>query len=304
VGTGIDLTDFINALYTGMYGSGFQELYLFNGQGAITGAQDSSLMEAKVTLAHHWEEDGKTVEVAAKQLSGGEVRTMTLGGAEYAVGALPQLNWYIAARERLEAAMILQSPMAIFFMAILLTVLFLFVVINFYIFRLTSPLNKSVLILGEIAAAWDFTRRLDARDHDETGRLAEIFNITFEKIQSLVIETIDTHVRTVAEQETGIRNAMEEQESGNRQILEAINRLRELSAVVHREAEGIAREGQDAILESKSLEQITAQIESGMSEVSNGTEMINSVVNRISEISGGNKNSIDTLNGEVLKFKV
>jgi methyl-accepting chemotaxis protein len=520
VGTGIDLTDFINALFGGAGADGGTELFLFNGQGEITGALDSALMEAKQTIARQWEQNGQAVEAAAKALGPEEVRTFTLDNTEYAVGRLPQLNWYMAVAMPLNSRMILQNLIAVLFFAMFLTIFLLFIIINAFIFRLVKPLNKSVLVLSEIAETWDLTRRLDSPGNDEIGRLSNIFNLTFEKIQGLVsvirdktqslsgtgaelanqmeaaagsmsritsaiqsmtglsgnqaaevnrvgasmtnimkhigklnghiaqqsesvaqsssaieqmlanihsvaetlvrnsrnvqtlaesseisrrdlqnvstefqeivrqsegllainavmeniasqtnllsmnaaieaahageagkgfavvaqeirklaedsghqsqttaemlkkiktsidtvtqstknvldrFEDIDLKVRTVADQEAGIRCAMEEQETGSRQILDAVTRLRDISGTVRIEAEEIAQEGQEAIHESASLEQITAKIESGMAEMSSGAEQVNITVGRINEISGDNKKSIDTLSGEVSKFKV
>ncbi|MDR2552657.1 MAG: methyl-accepting chemotaxis protein [Treponema sp.] len=522
VGTGIDLTDFITALFgAGDGGEGeTAELLLFNGQGEITGARDSALMEAKETVSGRWGKSGAAVEAAAQELGPEEERTFSLGGFEYALGRLPQLNWYIAAALPLSSGMILRSPVAGLFFVMLLAILVIFIIINAFIFRLVKPLNKSVAILSGIAETWDLTRRLDHPGNDEIGSLAHIFNQTFEKIQSLVtvirdktqtlsktgsefagqmdsaagsmnritaairtmtdlagtqagevnkvssamaniiahieklndhisqqsesvsqsssaieemlasihsvaetlvrnsknVETlsessqvsrkdlqavssefqeiarqseglleinsvmesiasqtnllsmnaaieaahagetgkgfavvageirklaenssrqsqttaemlkkikasidkvtastrnvldrfgdIDVQVRTVANQESEIRGAMEEQEIGSRQILDAVIRLREISGTVSREAEDIAREGQEAIRESGSLERITVEIENGMSEMALGTEQVNAAVSRVNEISSGNKNSIDTLEGEVLKFKV
>ena len=519
VGTGIDLTDFINALF-GASGTDSAELYLFNGQGEITGARDSSLMETKETIARLWGENGGKVEAAAKELGPDEVKAFSIDSAEYAVGRLPQLNWYMAVSLTLNSGMIFGSLITGLFAVMLFAILLIFIIINAFIFNLVRPLNKSVVVLAGVAETWDLTRRLDSRSNDEIGRLSEIFNLTFGKIQGLVtvirdkvqslsktgaelaeqmdatagsinritsgirsmteltgnqagevnrvgssmvsimthikklnghiaeqsesvaqssaaieemiasihsvaetlvknsknvealaesseisrkdlqtvaaefqeiarqseglleinsvmeniasqtnllsmnaaieaahagetgkgfavvageirklaenssrqsqttaemlkkikvsidtvtqstqsvldrFEGIDIKVRTVADQEAGIRGAMEEQETGSRQILEAVTRLREISGTVSREAEDIASEGQEAIRESGSLERITVEIENGMSEMSLGAEQINTAVGRINEISGGNKNSIDILSGEVLKFKV
>jgi methyl-accepting chemotaxis protein len=520
-GTGIDLTDFINALFGGEdIGDPSVELYLFNGQGEITGARDSALMEGKETIARRWGEDGAEVEAAAKALRPGEVRTFYQGTAEYAVARLPQLNWYIAATRPIHLGLIFQSPLALLFILILLVILTLFAIINAFIFRLVKPLNRNIATLAEIAETWNLTKRIEAAGNDEIGSLAEILNLTFEKIRSLVtvirdkvqdlsatgtelaeqmdgtagsvtqiaatirhmkeqtgnqagevnrvngsmtsimehienlngniarqsesvsqsssaieemlanihsvtetlvknsenvrvlaesseisrkdlqtitaefqeiarqseglleinsvmeniasqtnllsmnaaieaahageagkgfavvageirklaedssrqsqttaetlkkikasidrvtqstgrvldrFEAIDGNVRTVADQEEGIRAAMEEQETGSRQILEAVNQLKGLSGTVRTEAGGIVREGQEAIRESGNLKRITAEIERGMNEMASGAEQINIAVTRINDISGGNKESINILSGEVLKFKV
>jgi methyl-accepting chemotaxis protein len=117
-------------------------------------------------------------------------------------------------------------------------------------------------------------------------------------------EDIDGKVKTISEQETEIRGAMEEQETGSKQILEAITQLKDLTGTVLADAGAIVVEGNAVIDESKNLKGITAGIERGMHEMAAGAEHIKGAVNRVNEISNENKNSTDILIGEVLKFKV
>jgi methyl-accepting chemotaxis protein len=81
---------------------------------------------------------------------------------------------------------------------------------------------------------------------------------------------IDSSVRTVAEQEDNIRNAMEEQGAGSKQILESA----------------------------------TQEIISGMNEMASGAEQINLAINHVNEISAKNRQAIDVLIKEVSQFKV
>jgi methyl-accepting chemotaxis protein len=117
-------------------------------------------------------------------------------------------------------------------------------------------------------------------------------------------EDIDGKVKTISEQETEIRGAMEEQETGSKQILEAITQLKDLTGTVLTDAGAIVVEGNAVIDESKNLKGITAGIERGMHEMAAGAEHIKGAVNRVNEISNENKNSTDILIGEVGKFKV
>ncbi|MCL2230625.1 MAG: methyl-accepting chemotaxis protein, partial [Treponema sp.] len=55
-------------------------------------------------------------------------------------------------------------------------------------------------------------------------------------------ETIDSHIKTVADQEENIRNAMEEQSQGSKQILEAIGNLNEITRDV-KQGSGEMRNG-------------------------------------------------------------
>jgi methyl-accepting chemotaxis protein len=117
-------------------------------------------------------------------------------------------------------------------------------------------------------------------------------------------EAIDTEVRTVSDQEENIRNAMEEQGEGSKQILEAIGQLNEVTQMVKGSSQEMLEGSKQVIHESKNLEMVTQEITNGMNEMSTGADQINIAVNRVNTISGKNKENIDVLVREMTKFKV
>jgi methyl-accepting chemotaxis protein len=117
-------------------------------------------------------------------------------------------------------------------------------------------------------------------------------------------EAIDNEVRTVSEQEENIRNAMEEQSVGSKQILEAIGQLNEATQLVKESSEEMLEGSKQVIHESKNLEMATQEISVGMNEMATGAEQINVAVTRVDGISGENKESINVLVREVSKFKI
>jgi methyl-accepting chemotaxis protein len=117
-------------------------------------------------------------------------------------------------------------------------------------------------------------------------------------------EAIDSGVRIVSDQEENIRNAMEEQGAGSKQILEAIGQLNELTQMVKSGSQEMLEGSKQVIQESKNLELATQEITNGMNEMSTGADQINVAVTRVNAISGENKESIDVLVREVSKFKV
>jgi methyl-accepting chemotaxis protein len=117
-------------------------------------------------------------------------------------------------------------------------------------------------------------------------------------------EAIDGGVRTVSDQEENIRNAMEEQNAGSQQILEAIGQLNEVTRMVKDGSVQMLEGSRQIIQESKNLELATGEISNGMNEMATGADQINVAVTRVNTISGENKESIDILVGEVSKFKV
>jgi methyl-accepting chemotaxis protein len=117
-------------------------------------------------------------------------------------------------------------------------------------------------------------------------------------------EAIDGGVRTVSEQEENIRYAMEEQNAGSKQILEAIGQLNEVTHMVKHGSEEMLAGSRQVIEGSRNLELVTQEISNGMNEMSTGAEQINVAINRVNTISEDNKTNIDVLVKEVSKFKV
>jgi methyl-accepting chemotaxis protein len=117
-------------------------------------------------------------------------------------------------------------------------------------------------------------------------------------------ETIDREVRMVSEQEQGLRAAMEEQQKGNKNILDAITQLHTVTEQVKRKSIDITDESKEVIKKGSRLEQITGEITHKMDEMMVGADHITIVVNRVNQISEENKSSIDSLTGEIAQFKV
>jgi methyl-accepting chemotaxis protein len=117
-------------------------------------------------------------------------------------------------------------------------------------------------------------------------------------------EAISEGVQTVTIQEENIRNAMEEQNTGSKQILEAMNLLNEVTRMVKGGSMEMLEGSKEVIQESKNLDHVTQEISGSMNEMATGVDQVNIAVNRVNEISGTNKRNIETLVAEVSKFKV
>ena len=117
-------------------------------------------------------------------------------------------------------------------------------------------------------------------------------------------EAIGSGVKTVADQETNLRNAMEEQDEGSRQILVAVSRLNEISGQVKNESVEMYDGSKEVIQESRNLEIVTQEITGSMNEMAIGAEQINETVTRVNEISEKNKENINLLVKEISRFKI
>jgi methyl-accepting chemotaxis protein len=115
---------------------------------------------------------------------------------------------------------------------------------------------------------------------------------------------IDGGVKIVSDQEENIRNAMEEQGQGSKQILDAVGRMNEITGGVKKSSEEMNAGSREVIATSRTLESITQEITNSMNEMVAGAEQINAAVGQVNEISGRNKSDIEELLQEVDKFKI
>jgi methyl-accepting chemotaxis protein len=117
-------------------------------------------------------------------------------------------------------------------------------------------------------------------------------------------EDIDSNVNIVASQEETIRNAMEEQGTGSRQLLQGASNLNGLTLQVTTSSGEMLSGAKEVIQESGNLEKVTQEITCGMNEMAAGAQQINIAVNQVNEISSKNRESIAALIREVSRFKV
>jgi methyl-accepting chemotaxis protein len=163
------------------------------------------------------------------------------------------------------------------------------------------------------AVVADEIRKL-AEDSSEQSRIIggvlkkikdSIFKITLSTNNVFTIfEAINSSVRIVADQQENIRSAMEEQDQGSKQILEAISYVNESTRQVRDGSMEMLAGSREVIQESKNLEKATEEITGGMNEMACGADQINVAVNRVNELSGKNREKIQLLMEEVSRFKV
>jgi len=117
-------------------------------------------------------------------------------------------------------------------------------------------------------------------------------------------ETIDQKVKTVAEQEGNILNAMQEQSQGSKQILQASTQVNDITQQVKTGAVEMREGSREVIQEAKNLEKLTQEITDGMNEMAVGAEQVNRAVNTVNDLSGRTKENISVLAQSVSRFKV
>jgi methyl-accepting chemotaxis protein len=135
-----------------------------------------------------------------------------------------------------------------------------------------------------------------------TGAMSKISNSTGIVLQKF--EAIESGVKTVSAQEEYIRNAMEEQNAGSKQVFDAITQLNSINQIVKGGAIEMLTGSHEVIKESKNLDTVTHQLADMVSEMAVGAEQINSAISHVNTISGENKESIGSLVQEVERFKI
>ncbi|MDR2444831.1 MAG: bacteriohemerythrin [Spirochaetaceae bacterium] len=117
-------------------------------------------------------------------------------------------------------------------------------------------------------------------------------------------ESIDDGIKTVAQQEESIRDAMEEQGEGSRLILDEISRLKKITTMVKKGTSEMLEKSKSVIKESRNLEGLSAEIKFSMDEMAINAANIISSVRDMNAAGGKNKENINALVEEVSRFKV
>lgn len=137
-------------------------------------------------------------------------------------------------------------------------------------------------------------------------KISESMNVIIHFSEEVVsrFAVIETEVKTVAEQEEGMRRAMEEQSEGSKQVLEAITILNEITQKVRASSMEMLTGSNQVSEEAKNMNSITQEITSGMNEMASGADSVTIAINTVNDLSIENKSCIDALLNEVDKFKV
>ncbi|MDR0302185.1 MAG: methyl-accepting chemotaxis protein [Treponema sp.] len=185
LGTGIDITAFVDSIYRAYSGSA--ALYFFNDLDEITGAKDAKLVAGKTPVDKALGEMGVEILAKSKTLKDEEILSFNAADGVAVVAKVPALGWYITTVLPLTLADALNSSMTILFTVMMAVIAALFIIFYLFITGILKPVNYMVKMLDKIATDWDLTKRLQFKKKDEVGTLGEFFNLTFDKIKSLII---------------------------------------------------------------------------------------------------------------------
>jgi len=101
-----------------------------------------------------------------------------------------------------------------------------------------------------------------------------------------------------------LTEAMREQESGSKEVLNAIKNINTVTTEVRAGSAEMLKGGEGVAQEIRKLDELTRVITERMNEMASGATHINNAVQEVNEITQKNKRSIEALASEVSKFKV
>jgi CheY-like chemotaxis protein len=163
------------------------------------------------------------------------------------------------------------------------------------------------------AVVADEIRKLSESSGQQSKTTAEILKKIKASIDSITKSSddvlsrfgaIDTGVKTVSDHEQNILTAMEEQETGEKQILESIGRLRDITDSVKKGSDHMAESGETLVKETEGFIKTSREAVKGMGEVLKGVNQINISVSHVNEISMENSRNFESLKQETEKFNV
>lgn len=111
-------------------------------------------------------------------------------------------------------------------------------------------------------------------------------------------------VSTVSDQESAIKDAMDEQSVGGTQVLEALSQINDITVEVRDSSTQMLLGSREIVKEMQRVSQVTMEINSSMDEMSIGTGEINVAVSQVADISMRNKQSIEAVMSTVSRFKL
>jgi signal transduction histidine kinase/CheY-like chemotaxis protein len=141
VGTGIEISEFINMIYENYKGSA--DIYFFNANGEITGAKDVSIVSLKRSIYYVLRSINIDILSKALTLDPEEIMILDFSSGKAAIMALPLLDWYSVGILP-NSIRDYNSTMVVLFLVMIVVVAAIFIIFNIFIAGLLTPLRKSM----------------------------------------------------------------------------------------------------------------------------------------------------------------
>ncbi|MDR3000878.1 MAG: methyl-accepting chemotaxis protein [Fibromonadaceae bacterium] len=285
LGTGIDLTAFIESIYKDY--SGNANLYFFNSTGEITGARDTRLVSDKALINKHLGNTGAEIMNRIKDLSPNKTQHFVSKEGTGAISMVPALGWYVVAIHPLSTADYLQTNMTTIFSAMMAVIALIFIIVNVFIGRLMGPLKKAVETIKLVSTNWDLTQKIAEQSKDEIGDIAYSFNKLLDAFKLPIAETkfVTTSLATAAEGLSSIsRNLIESSEDTVNQSSMVVNTTESMSVNINAMASGAEEASVNANEVAGAAEEMSVNMNTIASAVEEMSASINQIASNTTEV--------------------
>ncbi|MDR0442525.1 MAG: response regulator [Treponema sp.] len=141
VGTGIELTTFVNLIFPNIRER--VDIYFFNTLGEITGTKNIDLISEKKNIEEELGDIGAGIFARAKNLKSGETQTFDVPNGKIAIGTVPALEWYTVAFFP-DSINDYNTPMTVLFFVMITVMALIILIFNLFISGFLKSLNKTM----------------------------------------------------------------------------------------------------------------------------------------------------------------
>jgi len=184
VGTGINLSDFINAINHNDSGAD-DELYFINAAGEIIKAKNIDLVEKKANITEVLAQTGSEILARTEVLKIGEIeyfmsktKRQIIAITSIPVSSIPALNWYITAVRPFTVVDSLKTNMTVLFGVMMSVIFSIFIFFNIFIAVMLEPLNQMVRTINQTFIDWDLNPQESEHYKDEIRTLGDFLHLT------------------------------------------------------------------------------------------------------------------------------
>jgi methyl-accepting chemotaxis protein len=283
LGTGVNLTSFMNSIYKNY--SNAADMYFFNNLGEITGAKDASIATDKIVLGKALGEIGDEIFKVAKGLSPEQIKNISIPSGEIAVGTIPTLGWYIVAIYPLDMNDYLKNDMTVIFSSMMIAIAIIFIIFNVFIGRIIKPLRTAALTLNKVSTDWNLTHRIADQSKDEIGDIAHSFNKLMDALWHPIAEAqaCTTTLSSASEELYKVSHKLSSSsEKTVKQSTEAADTTGQISAHIHEIASGAERASANANEVASAAEQMSLN----MNTVAAAIEEMSASISEIASNAG------------------
>ena len=175
----ISLLKFINRLELP------ENIFIFDKDGIIISAADKKIVQEQKRLKDLFAAQGEQVFEGILGMNKNSSRIFDFGDVQYVVNSMEKLDLFLVAKDKVDIRKIIEERASIVFLALLLLVLFVFIVFNKFIGRVLKPINRNMLSYIETSLLDELTklpnkRFFNIRIEDEWNRAVRgKYNLSF-----------------------------------------------------------------------------------------------------------------------------